>query len=245
MARIRSVKPDFFLDEDIAQLPFEQRLAFIGLWCLADKEGRLEDKPQKIKAMLFSSDFSSINKRVNIEKVLIALTEKPFIVRYEVDEKKYIQIVNFNEHQRPHHTEADSTYPAFNGVITVNSPLLDGDKKVGKEEGKGKEKGMEKEASSNSDFINSLKNNIAYRHINIDFELAKMDAWLQTPKGKRRQKTQSFIVAWLNRIEAPIVIPPKKDLRVDKPPLVYDPTERKKVSELINKTVKNMDKVIA
>jgi hypothetical protein len=38
-----------------------------------------------------------------------------------------------------------------------------------------------------------------YAGLNVDLELAKMDAWLKTPKGFRRKKTRSFIVGWLNR----------------------------------------------
>lgn len=53
------------------------------------------------------------------------------------------------------------------------------------------------------DFIESLKANPAYAGIDIDRELAKMDAWLQTPKGRGRQKTKGFIVNWLNKIDVP------------------------------------------
>lgn len=58
--------------------------------------------------------------------------------------------------------------------------------------------------SFDEDFIQQLKENPAYESIDIDRELAKMDAWLQTPKGKRRQKTKGFIVNWLNRIDTPV-----------------------------------------
>jgi hypothetical protein len=57
---------------------------------------------------------------------------------------------------------------------------------------------------SDSDFINVLKENPAYKGIDIDRELAKMDAWLLTPAGKRRKKTRRFIVNWLNRIDKPL-----------------------------------------
>lgn len=126
MARIRSLKPDFFEDEDLAQLPFEHRLVFAGLWCLADKAGRLFDKPVQIKAKLFSSDLSEINKKVNIEKILSELNKKPFIKRYSVDDKKYIEIINFLKHQHPHFTEKESEIPPDNGEITVKTPLSNG-----------------------------------------------------------------------------------------------------------------------
>lgn len=53
-------------------------------------------------------------------------------------------------------------------------------------------------------FIATLRDNIAYQHINIDHELAKMDVWLLLPKNKGRQKTRRFILGWLNKIDAPI-----------------------------------------
>lgn len=57
---------------------------------------------------------------------------------------------------------------------------------------------------SDSDFIETLKENPAYKGIDIDRELAKMDAWLLTPAAKGRKKTRRFIVNWLNRIDKPV-----------------------------------------
>ena len=54
------------------------------------------------------------------------------------------------------------------------------------------------------DFIETLKANIAYKHINIEIELAKMDAWLALPRNKGRKKTDRFILNWLNKIDKPI-----------------------------------------
>lgn len=69
------------------------------------------------------------------------------------------------------------------------------------------------------DWLTTLKANPAYQHLNIDTELAKMDAWLSTKPG--RKKTKSFVVNWLNKIDAPLTnghsktspppIPPKND----------------------------------
>lgn len=53
-------------------------------------------------------------------------------------------------------------------------------------------------------FINKLRENPAYKKIDIDKELAKMDAWFLTPKGKGRKKTKAFIVNWLNKIDVEI-----------------------------------------
>ena len=53
MARARNIKPGFFLNEELVELPFSTRLLFIGLWTLADRDGRMEDKPKRIKMSLF------------------------------------------------------------------------------------------------------------------------------------------------------------------------------------------------
>ncbi len=51
-------------------------------------------------------------------------------------------------------------------------------------------------------FLESLKANQAYTHINLGVELARMDAWLSTKPG--RKKTRAFVVNWLNKIDKPI-----------------------------------------
>lgn len=117
MARIRYIKPDFFLDDRLGELPFEQRLAFAGLWCQADRLGRLEDNPKKLKVVLLPYD------DVNMHQILQSLNDHKFIIRYQIEGKNYIQIINFLEHQKPHNTEKASTIPEFNGEIHVKSTL--------------------------------------------------------------------------------------------------------------------------
>ena len=56
MPRIRTIKPNFFSNEEVGKLKCEARLLFIGLWTLADCEGRLEDRPVRIRAQLFPYD---------------------------------------------------------------------------------------------------------------------------------------------------------------------------------------------
>ena len=56
------------------------------------------------------------------------------------------------------------------------------------------------------DFISSLKENPAFKHIDIDNELHKMDAWLLIPRNKGRKKTSRFILNWLSKIERPMQI---------------------------------------
>ena len=50
MPGARNIKPAFFANEFLAELPCEARLLFIGLWTLADRRGRLEDRSKGIMA---------------------------------------------------------------------------------------------------------------------------------------------------------------------------------------------------
>lgn len=105
MARTRSIKPSFFSNDILAELPAETRLLFIGLWTIADRDGRLEDRVKRIKAELFPYDNFDINL------MLSQLHNAGFIVRYCVDGLSYLQIVNFSKHQNPHPKEQSNNYP--------------------------------------------------------------------------------------------------------------------------------------
>lgn len=114
MPRSRNIKPGFFGNEYLADLPPETRLLFIGLWCLADREGRLEDRPRGIKGRLFPFD------DFNVDEMLQQLSDSPdhFILRYQVEGKHYIQVKNFLKHQNPNVREAASQIPAPNAHET-------------------------------------------------------------------------------------------------------------------------------
>lgn len=141
MARIRSIKPDFFFDEEIASLPFEYRLLFIGLWPQADKAGRLEDRPVMLKAKIFPYD------EVDVSKGLQALSKK-FIQRYEWGGKRFIQINTWEKHQRCPTSEPDSI---IQGPGATKENILKRQNSSGRE-GKGREgKGRDDIAPSPTD----------------------------------------------------------------------------------------------
>jgi hypothetical protein len=106
MARARNLKPGFFSNDLLAECQPLARLLFQGLWCHADRAGRLEDRPRKFKAEILPYD------ECDAEVLLSELVLAGFIVRYQVDGKRYVQVVNFGKHQNPHIKEPDSTIPA-------------------------------------------------------------------------------------------------------------------------------------
>lgn len=104
MARSRYIKHDFFLDEDLAELPALTRLFFIGTWTIADRNGVFEDRPRRIFVELTPWEPGGVPV---VEKMLEELAAKPHrsIVRYEVDGKKFCWIRNFKKYQSPHRDE--------------------------------------------------------------------------------------------------------------------------------------------
>lgn len=106
MARARNIKPSFFSNEELVELPFSTRLLFIGLWTLADREGRLEDKPKRIKMSLFPAD------NIDVDAALTELEKAKFLLRYEHGGDRFIQVLTFSKHQNPHRDEKASTIPA-------------------------------------------------------------------------------------------------------------------------------------
>lgn len=116
----RIIDPLFFKDEFIGELEPLAMVTFIGLWCLADREGRLEDRPKWINAELFP--YSNVITCDDIERQLNTLsTIHPFIQRYTVDGKRFIQITNFSKHQHVHPHERRSIIPKCTDVITCHA----------------------------------------------------------------------------------------------------------------------------
>lgn len=106
MARARNLKPSFFTNDILAEIAPLGRILFQGLWCLADRAGRLEDRPKKIKAEVLPYD------ECDADAFLSELHEKGFILRYEMDGTRFIQVLAFTKHQNPHVKEAASSIPA-------------------------------------------------------------------------------------------------------------------------------------
>lgn len=119
MARARNIKPSFFTNDTLAECSPLARLLFAGLWTIADREGRLECRPKKIKAEILPYDDCDINS------LLSDLEKHGFITRYDVNGNQYIQVLNFVKHQNPHMREAASTIPApdEHGASPAPSPI--------------------------------------------------------------------------------------------------------------------------
>lgn len=136
--RIRTIKPDFWKHDGIAELQYGTRLLFIALWCIADRRGRMEDRPRRIKAECFPYD------ELDVDAMLSELHRAGFIDRYEAEGVRVIEVCSFEKHQRltGKEAETESIYPGKqrgnNGEAPSTSPVA--------QERKGKErKGIGKE----------------------------------------------------------------------------------------------------
>lgn len=111
MARIRTIKPEFFLHDGLADLSALHRLLFIGLWTQADREGRMDDRPKRIKAAILPYD------ECNVDEMLDDLQAGGFIARYQIEGVAYIEVSGFGRHQLPNRDEAPSTIPGRDGGL--------------------------------------------------------------------------------------------------------------------------------
>lgn len=121
MGRLRTLKPEFFTHESLCELGALHRLLYAGLWCYADREGRLEDRPRYLKTVILPYD------NCDVDAMLADLEHRGFIVRYEAGEKSCIAIPAFHRHQRPHPKERPSELPpppvgAFSGGPRLATP---------------------------------------------------------------------------------------------------------------------------
>lgn len=106
MARTRQIKPEFFKNEELVNLGFDHMILFAGLWTLADREGRLKDRIPVIHGEVFP-----YTPLLPLDEMLSSLGRSGFIQRYTFEGHRYIQIVNFTEHQNPHRNEVQSVIP--------------------------------------------------------------------------------------------------------------------------------------
>jgi hypothetical protein len=103
MARIRTVKPEFWSSAQIMECSTNTRLMFIGMWNFADDAGRMPLSPKTIKAQVFPSD------DITSEDVLGMIGElhrNDLVLAYSVDGKEYLQITGW------HHQRIDKPQPA-------------------------------------------------------------------------------------------------------------------------------------
>lgn len=132
MARIRTIKPEFWQDEDIALLDAQVQLLAIGLLNHADDEGYFKAHPALIKAVVFPYADNSLN----IHGMLTELSNVGYLRLFEgSDRKKYGEVIGFSKHQkvnRPTPSKIKGLEPITDNSVSPHEELL-----AGKEQGTG------------------------------------------------------------------------------------------------------------
>ena len=145
--RIRTIKPEFFHHEGLFEAESETKLpirvAFAGLWCIADREGRFKWEPRRIGVQVLPYD------GVDFSRVLDALTTRGFVFKYRVGDACFGFIPSFLKHQVINNRESESVLPDPEGNIEqtpINTEEIDAcptraprDDHAGQGEGKGRE----------------------------------------------------------------------------------------------------------
>lgn len=129
--RKRDISPSFWRDERVWKLSCDgARLTFIGVWMVADREGRLLDKPFDIAVEVRAWDVAPVAGFIE-EFVTLGL-----LVRYEVGGTRCLAIPaeTWSRHQKPHPKEAPSKLPGIPQTgcspgITLGSSKADGTEK--------------------------------------------------------------------------------------------------------------------
>jgi hypothetical protein len=174
MARIRTIKPEFFTSEDIVALPPLTRLLYIAIWCEADKEGRLPWKPMTFKLRYFPAD------NCDIKAMCAELVEAGLVVLYS---EGLAYIPSFGKHQHINPRESQSTLPSPHACPTrhdASARVSDGESTVtdaqGGREGKG-----------------TLDTRDASREVE---PAGFADFWAAWPTSDRKQAKGKCLAAW-------------------------------------------------
>lgn len=211
MARIRSIKPEFFTSADIVSLTPLARLFFISLWCEADREGRLSWNLSTLKLRYFPGDNCDLGELAN------ELIDAGLVTPYEAEGKPYAEIPTFKQHQVINNREAESVIPprACDAPSTRESGVS-GEGKEGRE-GKGREgNGIRADAneeksgifiplSDGSDYEIPLSDiaewEIAFPYADVEAELRKARAWsIANPKQRKTPGgVKRFLAGWVSR----------------------------------------------
>ena len=130
MARIRTIKPEFFTSEDICALSPMARLLYVALWCEADREGRLTWKPRTFKLRYFPAD------DCDIDALARELVASGLVIPYG---DGFAFIPKFAAHQHINPRETASSLPEPDASARVTHASLRVSDAQGGREGKGRE----------------------------------------------------------------------------------------------------------
>lgn len=117
--KIRSLRPEFFADGRMAQLSPMARILYMGLWCIADDEGRGRFHPKSIEGEVFP------HETVDIRTLLTELIEMGRIVTYDVGAESYFHIPKFTTYQHPNRAFESRLPPPPDTALAARAQCVD------------------------------------------------------------------------------------------------------------------------
>lgn len=145
MARIRTVKPEFWTDEKVVELSPMARLLFIGLWNFADDEGRMIYSPKRLKMQIFPADVCDLPALVG------EIRGRNLVIVYNVKGCEYLQITGFSKHQKVDKRTASRLPPPTSAEPPRLPPNFHPGSRI--KEGKGSRKGSRIKDQGGPDFF--------------------------------------------------------------------------------------------
>jgi hypothetical protein len=147
MARIRTIKPNFFRSHNVADLSTDAcRITWAGLWTYCDDAGRGLDDARLVKGEIWPLHDRITAKVVEVHLTELADGDDPMICRYVIGAKRFLHVINWDKHQkinRPQPSRIDScpihdsfTESAVNAHDTRGERSRE-EKEQGKDQGKG------------------------------------------------------------------------------------------------------------
>ena len=194
MARIRTIKPDFFTSEDIVSLSPLARLLYIALWCEADREGRMAWKPKTFKMRYLPGD------DCNCEALCAELTERGLIVLYG-DGLAYVP--SFSDHQHLNPRETPSSLPVPDASARVGTRRPRASDAQGGREGKGREGKVAKSHASKAPIPEGFEISERVRAWAAEKGHGQLEARLESFKGQCTAKGYTYAdwdAAFMNSI---------------------------------------------
>lgn len=125
MARIRSIKPEFWHDRKLARLLTRtERMLYMGLWNHADEHCRANGDPRVIRGQVFPFEEDLTDE--SVELMLNSLAAAKVIHRYVVDSDPFLLVPKLGEHQRLEPHKSKSKFPAPPADMPDSQMISDG-----------------------------------------------------------------------------------------------------------------------
>lgn len=97
MARIRTIKPEFWTSEQVTECSLPARLLFIGLWNFCDDYGVHPASPRRLKMQIFPGDDITT---ADVERMMNELIAAELVSRFESGGAEYLWVTGWDKHQK-------------------------------------------------------------------------------------------------------------------------------------------------